>query len=121
MKVLIDLIEDIREEIANHPEFTLHAMLLREDSVDSTKLVNAGESLINSFRLDDMKRQVILKIEGSADLLSVEEVIKHLLILDMQKMMYEVILHVNHEHAEVEVLGFGKSLEEKKYFFFIKL
>ena len=121
MKFIIDLIEDIRVEIGNEPDFTVHAMLLKEDTNDATKLIYGGEAALNSFVLDETNRKLMIKIDGSDEILTVGELIKHTLILDGDKMMYEVRLNVNHQYNDVEVIGFGKSIEEKKYFLFIKL
>lgn len=121
MKVIIDLIEDIREQIGNHPEFMLYAMLLKEDETDPTTLVYAGEAALKRFSLDESTRELMIAIDSTEAVLSVGELIKQILIYDMDKMMYEVKLNINHQYKSVEVIGFGKSIEEKKYFFFIKL
>jgi hypothetical protein len=119
MKVIIDLIEDIRETIANQEAYTLHAMLLKEDQSDSEKLIYAGEAPIGSFVLDDESKQLVLSVEREGSL-QIGELLKHLLILSMDMMMYEVRLHVNLQHDAVEVVGFGQSGEDKKYILFIK-
>ncbi|UFH59406.1 hypothetical protein [Sulfurovum mangrovi] len=121
MKFIIDLIEDIRVEIGNEPDFTVHAMLLKEDANDPEKLIYGGEAALNSFALDEAGRKLMIRIDGSSHTLTIGELIKHILIYDMDKMMYEVRLNVNHQYSDLEVIGFGKSTEEKKYFFFIKL
>ena len=121
MKFIIDLIEDIRVEIGNHPDFTVNAMLLIEDVNDTEKLIYGGEAALNSFILDEAGRKLMIKIDGTSEILTIDELIKHILIYDMDKMMYEVRLNINHQYNDVEVLGFGKSIEEKKYFLFIKL
>jgi hypothetical protein len=56
MKVIIDLIEDIRESIANAEEYELRAGLLKEDPSDPSKLLYAGEAPLNRFALDEAKR-----------------------------------------------------------------
>jgi len=121
MKFIIDLIEDIRVEIGNHPDFTVNAMLLKEDANDREKLIYGGEAALNSFTLDEVGRRLMMEIDGSSGILTIGELIKHILIYDMDKMMYEVRLNVNNQYNDVEVLGFGKSAEEKRYFLFIKL
>lgn len=121
MKFIIDLIEDIRTEIGNEPDFSVHAMLLKEDLSDPQKLIYGGEAALNSFSLDESDRKLMMKIDGTSATLTIEELIKHILIYDMDKMMYEVRLDINKQHNDIEVIGFGKSIEEKKYFFFIKL
>ena len=121
MKYIIDLIEDIREEINNDMDFTVHAMLLKEDSNDASKLVNSGESVLTTFDIDADSRKLIFSIDSTTSALKIEALVKHLLILDMDMMMYEIKLNINQEYKEVDVVGFGKSTEDKKYFLFIKL
>ena len=121
MRVLIDLIEDIREEIGNEPTFSVNAMLLKEDQTDKNKLINAGETPLHVFDIDKISRELLISYEPSKEPLTIGELIKHLLILDMDQMMYEVKLYINEAYPQIEVLGFGKSIEEKKYYFFIKI
>jgi len=121
MKVIIDLIEDIREEIGNQENFILTAMLLREDPKDAEKLIYAGESPINLSVLDEVRKQLVFRIDGSGSPVTVGELVKPLLILPVADMMYELRMDVNAEYCDVEVVGFGKSREEKKYILFIKI
>lgn len=121
MRVIIDLIEDIREEIGNQEDFIVTAMLLKEHPEDADKLTYAGEAPLNQFRLDETLRQLIFKIDGSGSEITIGELVKSILILSMDAMMYEVRMDVNAEYSDIEVIGFGKSIEEKKYFLFIKL
>ena len=101
MKYIIDLIEDVREQIGNQEDFILTAMLLKENPEDSETL--------------------IFKIDGSHSRITIGDLIPHLLILDMDAMMYALRMDVNVQYSDVEVIGFGKSIEEKKYILFIKI
>ena len=121
MKFIIDLIEDIRVEIGNEPNFTMHAMLLKEDINDPETLIYGGEAALSHFELDESSRKLMMIINRPEEILTIGELMKNILIYDMDKMMYEVRLNVNHQYNDVEVIGFGKSTAEKKYFFFIKL
>ncbi|HIP62024.1 MAG TPA: hypothetical protein EYG98_05650 [Sulfurovum sp.] len=121
MKVIIDLIEDIREEIGDDDSFTLHVMLLKENPEDEAKLLYAGEASLNSFIVDKEHKQLQLLIGGNKYELIIGDLVKHLLILSSREMMYEICINVNAQHSEVEVIGFGKSIEDKKYIFFIKI
>ncbi|MFT7824778.1 MAG: hypothetical protein ABXS92_08440, partial [Sulfurimonas sp.] len=85
------------------------------------RYAHGGEAGLNSFALDEEGRKLMIRIDGSSEVLTIGELIKHILIYDMDKMMYEVRLNVNHQYNDVEVIGFGKSMEEKKFFLFIKL
>jgi len=121
MKVIIDLIEDLREEIGNQEDFILTAMLLKENPDDIEKLIYAGESPLNLFDLKESSKQLIFKIDGSQSRVTVGELVKPLLILSMDAMMHELRMDVNMKYSDVEVVGFGKSIEEKKYILFIKI
>ena len=121
MKVIIDLIEDIREAIGNQEDFILTAMLLKEDNSNPDRLISAGEAPINAFIIDEEQRKLIFKIDSSAAVLSIGELVKHLLVLPMAGLMYELRVDIKTYHDAASVVGFGKSLQEKKYFLFIKL
>jgi hypothetical protein len=121
MKVIIDFIEDVRESIGNNEAFVLTAMLLKEDSKDSSKMLYAGESPMCSFRVDEKSQDLIFKIDASQNTLSMGEVIPSVVILGMDMMMYELKIDVNIENKDIEVIGFGKNEEEKKYILFITL
>jgi hypothetical protein len=121
MKVIIDLIEDIREEIGNQEDFVLTAILLKESPEDAERLVSAGEAILNHYDIDDKHHQLILKIDRSDTEVTVGKLIRDLLILPMSDMMFELKIDVNTQYSSIEVVGFGKSIEEKKYILFIKL
>ncbi len=121
MKYIIDLIEDVREQIGNQEDFILTAMLLKENPEDSETLTYAGESPLNLFHVDKVTKQLIFKIDGSHSRITIEDLIPYLLILDMDAMMYALRMDVNVQYSDVEVIGFGKSIEEKKYILFIKI
>jgi hypothetical protein len=121
MKYIIDLIEDVREQIGNHEEYLVTAGLLREDANDSSKLIYAGEAPLNIAVLNDEKKQLAFKIDGSDKRVTIGTLIPRLLILDMNTMMYELRMDVNKHYKELEIVGFGKNDEEKRYILFIKI
>lgn len=122
MKVIIDLIEDIREEIDNQKNFILTVMLLKENPEDTEKLLCAGEASIVLFELDESLKQLVFKIDSSGDVkVTIGELLKPLLKLPMNTMMHELRIDVNAQYPDTEVIGFGKSFEDKKYILFIKL
>ena len=119
MKVIIDLIEDIRESINNNETYTLTAMLLKEEQSNKKNLIYAGEASIGSFYVDKIAKILILKVEKEGEALSIGELVKHLLIMDMDMMMYEVKLAVSDEHEPQELVGFGFNATDSKYALFI--
>jgi hypothetical protein len=121
LKYIIDLIEDVREQIGNHEEYVVTAGLLKEDSEDSSKLIYAGEAPLNLAILDDEKKQLLFKIDGSDKRVTIGALIPPLLILDMDAMMYELKMDINEQYKELEIVGFGKNDEEKRYILFIKI
>ncbi len=121
MKFIIDLIEDVREQIGNHEVYVVTAGLLKTDETDSTKLIYAGEAPLNLIVVDEETRQLNFKIDGSDTRVTIGELIPPLLILDMDAMMYELKMDVNVQYPDMEVIGFGKNDEQKKYILFIKI
>ena len=121
MKFIIDLIEDVREQIGNHEEYVITAGLLKADENDSTKLIYVGEAPLNLRVLNNDTKQLNFKIDGSDMKMTIGELIPPLLILDMDAMMHELRIDVNVQYSDMEIVGFGKNDEEKKYILFIKI
>jgi len=121
MVVIIDLIDDVREKSGNHEASEVMAGLLKTDVEDSTKLVYAGEALLNTAQLEREKRQLTFKIDGSDKKLTIGELIPSILILDMDAMLFELKMDVNAEYKNMEIVGFGKNDEQKRYILFIKI
>jgi len=121
MKVIIDLIEDVREQIGNHEAYEVTAGLLKTDENDSSKLIYTGEAALNSVKLEENKRQLTFIIDGSNKILTIGELIPSVLILDMDAMMFELKMDVNAEYESMEIVGFGKNDEQKRYILFIKI
>ena len=121
MKFIIDLIEDVREQIGNHEEYLVMAGLLKEDAEDKSKLIYTGEAPLNLAVLNDEKKQLEFKIDGSDKRVTIGELIPSLLILHMDAMMYELRMDVNAQYKDMEIVGFGKNDEEKRYILFIKI
>jgi len=119
MKVVIDLIEDIRDSISNNETYRVTAMLLKEDAHDKKNLIYAGEASVASFHVDELSKELIFSVDKEEKALSVRELVKHLLIMDMSKMMYEVKLAVSDDHAPQELVGFGFNAADTKYALFI--
>jgi len=121
MKFTIDLIEDIREQINNADAYTITAGLLKEDPQDDNKLIYAGEAPLNTWHKDEIRKQLIFDIDASDTKITVGELIPPLLISDMDAMMFELRMHVNAQYADMEIVGFGKNDEKKRYILFIKI
>jgi hypothetical protein len=119
MKVIIDLIEDIRDSIQNNETYNVTAMLLKEDEKNKKSLLYAGEASVGSFYFDRISKELIFNVDKEAKPLSVGELVKHLLILDMEMMMYEVKLAVSEEYEPQELVGFGFNATDGKYALFI--
>ena len=121
MKFIIDLIEDVREQIGNHEEYVVTAGLLKVDEKDSDKLIYAGEAPLNIASINDETKQLNFKIDGSEMKVTIGALIPPLLIQDMDAMMYELRMDVNTQYSDMEIVGFGKNDEEKRYILFIKI
>jgi len=119
MKVIIDLIEDLRESIQNNAEYQITAMLLKPNGEDDKKLEYAGEAPVASFVLDEEKRELVLSVDTQQESLKIGNFVQHLQIMGLDKMMYEVKLAVSPNHPHKEIVGFGVNSDESKYALFI--
>ena len=115
MKYIIDMIDDMRENIHNAPDYTLLAMLLKEDP--SGELQYAGEKAITSFRIDHDAKQLLLGFLDEN--VTTKELLESANALDMDAMMYEIMLKISDEHPLMHVVGFGEDHQQKQYSFFI--
>lgn len=118
MKVIIDLIEDIRTAINNDENFSLVAMGLKEK--EGGEYTPSWESLINSMKIDDENNKLFLFL-GKDTALSIGEFLHGVDALANEKMMYEVCVSYLKDEKRVDssLLGYGESLEDKKYLIFI--
>ncbi|HHD79967.1 MAG TPA: hypothetical protein ENK98_10125 [Epsilonproteobacteria bacterium] len=121
MKYIIDLIEDVREQIGNNESYVVTAGLLKIDENDSSKLIYAGEATLNASHIDEIKKELIFEIDGSETKITIGEILPPLLIADMDTMMYALKMDVNAHYKDMEIVGFGKNDEEKRYILFIKI
>jgi hypothetical protein len=121
MKYIIDLIEDVREQIGNHEGYVLTAGLLKADEADTTKLIYSGEAPLNLAILEKEKKELRFSIDDSNKKVTIGALIPPILILDMDSMMYTLKMDVNEKYRDMEIVGFGKNDEEKKYILFIKI
>ena len=117
MKYIIDMIEDMRENIPNSSEYLLLAMLLKEDTEKNFQ--NAGEKPITSFCINHEKKLLELGfLEEAATSMSLLESVN---ALEMDAMMYEVVVKISEQHSLMSVVGFGENHEQKYYTFFVSI
>jgi len=118
MKLIIDLIEDIRTGINNDKEFSLVVMGLEEK--DKSVFVPSWQSGVCSMKLDEESKKLFIFL-GKEEALRIGGVVENLNHLSNEKMMYEVCVSYLKEGKRFDssLLGFGESLQEKKYLLFI--
>lgn len=118
MKVIIDLIEDIRESIDNDRSFTLSVMGLSEN--ENGTFTPSWQSDISSFRLDERSKKMFLFM-GKDEALDIGTFIETLNALSNEAMMYELCVSYSKgdQRKDAPLMGFGESLEDKKYLLFI--
>ena len=113
MKVIIDLIEDIRMGINNDKSFSLAAMGLKEE--ENGAFSPSWESGISGMTVDDDQKRVFLFL-GRDEALKIESFLESANALPISKMMYEVCVSYSREQVRVDssLVGFGESFREKK-------
>jgi hypothetical protein len=118
MKVIIDLIEDIRESIDNDKCFTLGVMGLSEN--EDGEFTPSWQSAISGYRLDDRSKKMFLFL-GKEGALSIGTFTESLNALSNEAMMYELRISYmkGDQREDAPLMGFGESLQDKKYLLFI--
>lgn len=118
MKVLIDLIEHLRETITGDTAYTLNVMQLQERQTG--QFTPAGESCISHYRVDDQQKKIFLFL--GMEPLNATETFEQLNLLSNEAMMYELKISYSAagQRVDQEVIGFGTSAQEKKYLLFIQ-
>jgi len=118
MKVIIDLIDDVREAIENDSSFSLSAMGLKENG--KGELLPSWQADINQYKLDDEEKKLYLFL-GKEDAVNVGTFLSELNVLSNEKMMYEVCISYSKDNQRIDasLIGFGESIPEKKYLLFI--
>jgi hypothetical protein len=118
MKVIIDLIEDIRTAINNDKSFTLGTMGLIEQ--DNGEFTPSWQSDISRMQVDEKEEKLFLFL-GKGEALDIGSFLKALNALSNEAMMYEVCVSYTKEKERVNspLIGFGESFKDKKYLLFI--
>ena len=118
MKVIIDLIEDIRTAINNDSDFSLSAMGLTENS--DGEFTPSWQSEVCQYRLSEADKKIYFLL-GRENPLNIGDLLKDLNALSNEKMMYEVAVSYSKANQRVDssLIGFGESLQDKKYLLFI--
>jgi len=118
MKVIIDLIEDIRAAINNDKDFSLMAMSLKEENSGGYR--PSWESYVCRMKVDDEQSGLFLFL-GKEDPLTTGQLLQELNSLSNEKMMYEVCVSYSKQSQRINspLIGFGESLNDRKYLLFI--
>jgi len=118
MKLIIDMIEDIRTAINNDKEFTLGAMGLNEQK--NGEFLPSWQSDICHMEIDAQSQKLFLFL-GKGEAIAIGDFLKALNALSNEAMMYEVCLSYSKEDKRVDssLIGFGESREDKRYLLFI--
>lgn len=118
MKVIIDLIEDIRTAINNDTGFSLKAMGLRE--TEKGEFIPAWEANVCSMKLDDEKQKLFLFL-AKEEALSTGDILERLNRLENKKMMHEICISYSKGSQRIDsaLLGFGEAVHDRKYLLFI--
>lgn len=118
MKVIIDLIDDIRTAINNDKSFSLGVMGLKENEND--EFVPAWQSELCSYKIDEQAKKIFLFL-GKDEGINVGTFLDEMNALENEKMMYELCISYTKEEKRVDsaLMGFGESFKDKKYLLFI--
>ena len=119
MKVIIDLIEDIRTGINNDRSFSLSAMGLKVN--EKAEFIPSWQSELCSLKLDEEQKKMFLFL-GKEKAINVGDFLDALETLSNEAMMYELCISYTKENQRLDraLIGFGESFKDKKYLLFIE-
>ena len=119
MKVVIDLIEDIREAIENNPNFSLIVMGLEEDQEGN--FTPTWQSPLSRLSLEAQEKKIYFFL-GKENPITITPLLIELNSMSNQEMMYTMQVSFSKEGVRVnkEVIGFGESVENKQYVLFVE-
>jgi len=118
MKVIIDLIEDIRSVIEDKRDFSLGVMGLKED--EKAEFSPVWQSKLCSYKLDETRKKLFIFL-GQGEAINVGAWFDVLDGLSNEEMMYEVQVSYSKEEKrqDSQLIGFGEDLSSKRYLLFI--
>ena len=118
MKLIIDIIEDMRTAIGNDLSFSVSAMGLKEQ--ENGEYLPVWQSDITHMKLDEEEKKLFLFL-GKDGAIDTKELMQRLNVLSNEMMMYEVCVSYSQEAQRIDsaLIGFGESVEDKKYLLFI--
>jgi len=119
MKVIIDLIEDIRTAINNDRSFSLRVMGLKENN--TSEFIPSWQSEVCSFKLDKKQKKLFLFL-GKDKALNVGDFLDDLNAFSNEAMMYELCISYSKDNKRLDarLMGFGEDFKSKKYLLFIE-
>ena len=118
MKVIIDLIEDIRTAINDDKSFTLAAMSLAETA--EGEFTPSWQSEVCEYRLSEADKKIYFLL-AKENPLNIGNLLEDLNALSNEQMMYEIYVSYSEEDKRIDksLIGFGELLEDKRYLLFI--
>ena len=118
MKVIIDLIEDIRSAIDDEG-FTLSVMGLQED--ENAQFNPMWQNDVCSFSIDKQENKLFLFL-GKTQAINVRDFLKDMNALENKLMMCEANISYSKDTKRIDapIIGFGESIKDKKYLLFIE-
>ena len=118
MKVIIDLIEDIRTAIDNDQNFTLAAMGFLQK--DDAEFVPTWQSNIVHMEVDEINKRLCFLL-GKEESFDIGTLVEELNALPNEAMMHEVFVSYSKDKKRIDspLIGFGESFQDKKYFLFV--
>ena len=118
MKVIIDLIEDIRTTLETHKDFTLAVMALSKDKEGN--YLPVWKSGVSHYELKESERKIYFYL-AKEQTISALKISKEMNKLTNQEVMYEIniVFSKDNERVDKALIGFGEAVEEKSYCLFI--
>ncbi len=121
MKFVIDLIEDLRNAIGNHPEFILGAVAVqKEPDSQGNALLAWGKGIVRAS-VNEANERLDLYV-GDAAPMKTAMLIELLDSMPNEQMMFEIYLSRPDapEQANAPLLGFSEDMNARQYMLLIE-
>ena len=121
MKVVIDLVEDLRENIKDDEEFIIGAIAIEKELDSEENALLAWGKAITRLSVDTEKKRLNFYVEDG-QVLHVDELLRAVKAMKNEEMMYEIFLSTK-EHpsnATAPLIGFNEDTLTKQFMLIIE-
>ena len=121
MKVVIDLVEDLRESINDSDEFILGAIAIQKALDDDGNALLAWGKAVTRMNVDEEKKRLNFYVEED-QVMHLDEVLEKIEEMSNEQMLYPIYVSTkeNEHTASAPLIGFNEDTMAKQYMLIIE-